>query len=160
MMNKHSFRANGFTMIEMLVALLVLSVGLLGIAALQTTGQQVNYRAYVRTQATWLAYDMMDKMRHNQAVANAYVYPSSGFAEEGPSGKDYNTKCDTSDCTPDDLATYDLDNWFARIRENLPSGVAQITADTGGTNRYRINIGWVNPQTDEAQVTQMWVLQL
>ncbi|OUD14179.1 type IV pilus modification protein PilV [Thioflexithrix psekupsensis] len=159
MMNKQLFRPNGFTMIEMLVALLVLSVGLLGIAALQTTGQQANYRAYVRTQATWLAYDMMDKMRHNQQVASAYVHPSSGFTDEGPGGQDYNTKCDTSDCTPEELAAYDLDNWFARIRENLPSGVAQIEADAV-PGRYHIRIGWINPQSDDTQITQAWVLQL
>ena len=63
-MNKQmSQQQSGFTMIEMLVALVILSVGLLGVAALQTRGQQFNYEAYIHTQATFLAYDLTDRMR-------------------------------------------------------------------------------------------------
>ncbi len=56
----------GFTLLEILVAVLVLSIGLLGIAGLQVTGLRFNHSAYARTQATLLAYELADRMRANR----------------------------------------------------------------------------------------------
>lgn len=61
--------ARGFTMTEVLVALFVLSVGLLGIAALQLTSLRSNHASAMRSQATFLAYDIIDRMRANRQVA-------------------------------------------------------------------------------------------
>lgn len=66
----------GFTMIEVLVALIVLSLGLLGLASLQVTTTKFNHAAYLRSQATRLAYSMADRMRANRSAAvdnNAYA---------------------------------------------------------------------------------------
>jgi type IV pilus assembly protein PilV len=73
--------AGGFTLIETLVAVLVLSIGLLGIAALQLTSLQSNSTATQRSQATFLAYDIVDRMRANkrQAVAGAYNVTFASF---------------------------------------------------------------------------------
>src|SRR5690606_3260878 len=60
---------HGFSLIEVLVALLVLSVGLLGLAMLQIEGLKHNTDAYYRTQATVLAYDIIDRMRANSDAA-------------------------------------------------------------------------------------------
>src|SRR5262249_56408603 len=60
-----SRRARGFTLIEALVALLVLSIGLLGVAALQLTSLRSNPSSSFRSQATLLAYDVVDRMRAN-----------------------------------------------------------------------------------------------
>ena len=57
----------GFSLIEVLVALFVLSIGLLGLAALQTTGLKLNHQSYERTQATLQAYDIIDRMRTNKS---------------------------------------------------------------------------------------------
>jgi type IV pilus assembly protein PilV len=64
----------GFTLIETLVAVLVLSIGLLGIAALQLTSLQSNSTATQRSQATFLAYDIVDRMRANRRSAEAGDY--------------------------------------------------------------------------------------
>jgi type IV pilus assembly protein PilV len=71
----------GFTLIETLVAVLVLSIGLLGIAALQLTSLQSNSTATQRSQATFLAYDIVDRMRANkrQAVAGDYNITFADF---------------------------------------------------------------------------------
>jgi type IV pilus assembly protein PilV len=66
--------ANGFTLIEVLVALVVLSVGLLGVAALQLTSLRSNHGSAMRTQATYLAYDIVDRMRANRAAAVLGAY--------------------------------------------------------------------------------------
>ena len=60
----------GFTLIEVLIAMLVLAVGLLGLAGLQATSLRNNQSAYNRSQATQLAYDLADRMRANFTEAN------------------------------------------------------------------------------------------
>lgn len=66
---------HGFTLLEVLIALLVLSIGLLGLAALQTTGLRSNQMATMRTLATEAAYDITDRMRANPTgvAADEYV---------------------------------------------------------------------------------------
>ncbi len=62
-------RARGFTLVEALVALLALSIGLLGIAGMQLTGMRANMSAGWRSQATYLGYDIIDRMRANRATS-------------------------------------------------------------------------------------------
>ena len=62
---------NGFTLLEVMIALLILSIGLLGLAALQATSLKINHGALLRTQATFLTYDMMDRLRANRTAALA-----------------------------------------------------------------------------------------
>jgi len=70
-----SFRhARGFTLTEALVALVVLSIGLLGVAALQLTSLRSNQSSAMRSQATFLAYDIVDRMRANRAAAANGAY--------------------------------------------------------------------------------------
>ena len=59
----------GTTLIEVLIALIVLSIGLLGLALLQVTSVQSNHSAYYRSQATVLAHDLADRMRANRTAA-------------------------------------------------------------------------------------------
>lgn len=71
--------ANGMTLIEVLVSLIVISVGLLGIAALQTVSLRSSQGSYLRTQATALADDIIDRMRANRtpAIGPTYAYNMS-----------------------------------------------------------------------------------
>ncbi len=62
---------SGFTLLEVMIALLVLSIGLLGIAALQANSLKINHGAYQRSQAIFLAYDMMDRLRANRTAGLA-----------------------------------------------------------------------------------------
>ena len=68
LMNKNT----GFTLIEVLIAMLVLAVGLLGLAGLQATSLKNNQSAYNRSQATQLAYDIADRMRSNPSVGGNF----------------------------------------------------------------------------------------
>ena len=70
-------RQRGATLIEVLVAMLILSVGLLGLAGMQMTALKSNQSAYYRSQATVLAYDIIDRMRANRADALNGVYDTS-----------------------------------------------------------------------------------
>lgn len=59
----------GFTLIEVLVAMLILSIGLLGMAGLQSLSFKMNQSAHLSSQATFLSYDMIDRMRANRKAA-------------------------------------------------------------------------------------------
>jgi type IV pilus assembly protein PilV len=78
-------RSKGFTLVETLVALVVLSIGLLGVAALQLTSLRNNHSSAMRTQATFLAYDIIDRMRANReaALAGQYDVAIDGEGEAG-----------------------------------------------------------------------------
>jgi len=75
-------RARGFTLIEALVALIVLSIGLLGIAGMQISGLRANQSAASRTQASYLADDIADRMRANYTAARNGELPLPGFGSE------------------------------------------------------------------------------
>jgi len=98
-------RARGFTLIEALVALVVLSIGLLGVAALQLTSLRSNHSSAMRSQATFLAYDIIDRMRANREAAVA---------------GDYDIALGT-DSDADTLAGDDLDAWKQNIARTLPA---------------------------------------
>jgi len=83
--------SEGFTLLEVLIAVVVLSIGLLGLAGLQTTGLRNNQDAYARTQAATLANDMADRIRSNMAGFNAGNYNNTAA---------YTATCESSGCTP------------------------------------------------------------
>lgn len=76
-------RAAGFSMIEVLVSLLVLALGLLGFALLQTMNLRYTQSADHRTHATNLAYDLLDQMRANRHVAHEYAGVTGADMEPG-----------------------------------------------------------------------------
>lgn len=77
-MNSAAYKqqASGFTLIEVLIAILVLAFGLLGFALLQTMSVRFVQSANYRTQATNLAYDLLDQMRANRYQASQYTAAS------------------------------------------------------------------------------------
>ncbi|THF64666.1 type IV pilus modification protein PilV [Pseudothauera nasutitermitis] len=77
-MNKQT----GSSLLEVLVAMLVLAFGLLGLAGLQATSVRSNHSAYLRTQATLLAYDLADRMRAMQAAVENGDYDDSSTGDE------------------------------------------------------------------------------
>jgi len=103
---------SGFTMIELLVAVFVLAVGLLGLASLQTRSLQFNYSAYQRTQANFLAYDIIDRMRANPTLAYA-----SGYSTETGSGPPSSANCQgaAASCDAASMASFDLAQWLCSL---------------------------------------------
>ena len=120
-------RDGGFSLVEVLVALLVLAIGLLGLAALQAQGMRFNHDAYVRTQATNLAYDIVDRMRVNNTNLAAYTAADSGDA------------CDPLVAG----ATMDLNCWYRGLAASIPGGSGLIVANAAA-NFYDVTVRWID----------------
>ena len=126
--------ASGFTLLEVLVALVVLSIGLLGLSGLQTSSLRNNHSAFLRSQATLAITDIMDRMRanHDAAVRDNYYYNIDYEAEATLS----TTAC-TSNCSPQYVANMDLVEWRSYV-ERLPGGEGEINVDANGVAEVKV----------------------
>ncbi|MBW7473097.1 type IV pilus modification protein PilV [Marinobacter sp. M216] len=134
---------SGFTLIEILITVFILAIGLLGLAGLILEGMRNNQGAYLRTQASILAYDMADRMRANKPRAADYA----GFTTDGASTALPACASDAGGCTPAGQAQLDLVEWTRQIEgvgsdmALLPGGVGTIQHDAA-TSRYTITVTW------------------
>ena len=127
------------TLLEVLIALLVLSVGLLGMAGLQATSIRSNQSAYLRSQASILANDAIDRMRVNRVAADTGSYALALANSPGTPP----SNCNTSTCTPAQLAAFDLFEWTQILTSELPSGDGAISrAVVGGRAIFSIIVQW------------------
>ena len=132
----------GASLIEVMVAFLILSIGLLGLAMLQAKSLRLNTDAYMRSQATLIAHELMENMRANP-TANYTI----GAKPTGGCGS----------CNGVQQARYDdLVRWYDALEAQLPGVVASITS-TGSPRIYTINVTW---QERDIPVKQNWVLTL
>lgn len=132
-------KSGGFTLIEVMIAMVILAVGLLGLAGLQATGLRNNKSAYNRSQATQLAYDMSDRIRANSI--NARNFASSIYVTVDPEDADEKVNCttQTGTCSPADMAENDLFEWSRDLTASIPSGTGMI--EVSGTV-YNITVTW------------------
>lgn len=122
-------RQHGVGLIEVLVAVLVLSLGLLGMAGLQASALKANQSSYGRTQAVMLSYYMLDMLRTDRA---------------GAEGLSYNmpATCDPEAITTADLSGNTRKHWLQSIRNTLgndDSSCGAIACDAGGLCTITIN---------------------
>ena len=128
-------KRSGFSLLEVLIALVLLSIGLLGLASLQITGLKNNQRAHHRSQATQLSYDIADRMRSNKVALNTY-------STIDPSNAEAKLVCITiAGCSASEMAENDLYEWNVALVSTLPSSLGTIsTLLPVGT--YQITITW------------------
>jgi len=113
-------RSSGFTLLEVMIALVIFSIGLLGLAGIQSAGIRNNQLSYTRTVATQLAYDMADRMRNNRGTDYAAAVAGGG------------TNCITSSCNAATIASFDLFEWDSVITNAaspLKNGRGNITVN-------------------------------
>ena len=139
----------GVAMVEILVSLLILTIGALGLAGLQFYGIKFNHSSYERSQATTLAYALADTMRANQAQAAASAYALTRGATPPTA-----TDCSANTCTPSQLAAYNLSTWFTQLQGALAGGTASVScADSPCTlaSQQVISVFWPEPDLQGAQ---------
>ncbi|UCE89953.1 MAG: type IV pilus modification protein PilV [Pseudomonadota bacterium] len=126
----------GFTILEVAVAMVIFSVGLLGLAGLQLAGTQSNHDALMRSLAVQQAYDMADRMRSNtEGFRDSAAYESlAGIPGSMPA-------CTATSCTANQVATRDLFEWNTANDALLPTGQGQVQGDGSG-QRFTITVHW------------------
>lgn len=129
----------GFTLLEVLIAIVILSVGLLGVAGMQASGMRTNKAAYNRTVATAMAMDMIDRIRANPRAIDEY----NNFDTEN--GIPTKQACinNATGCTPAELAMHDKYEWG----QPLDSEDKKILPD---------GRGHINIQNDQVTITILW----
>jgi len=161
-MNKYRYSpvAPGFTLLEVLIAIVVVAFGLLGLAGLQVFALKNNQSASLRVAATNLTSDIVDRMKAN------YIGVINGDYNR-PNTADYGTAVpgctQATGCTPNDLASNDLKQWQDRVAAALPGGVGIVCLDSDptdpgatpvapgcdntGTTSYAVKIWWYADRT-------------
>jgi len=141
MKNKYS-RQNGFTLLEILITVLVLSIGLLGLAGLQVSSMKSNHSSYLRSQATILGYDIADRMRANPAANYTAKSPYTITTTVFPytvSAPSVTANCSsTTGCTTTQMANTDINQWRVDLANTLPGGVGVICVDSDLTDDVSI----------------------
>jgi type IV pilus assembly protein PilV len=142
-----SRKQHGFSMIEALVALVVLGVGMLGVASLYVVTLRASGSAISRTQAVNLASDLGDRIRANRTAGSAYAL------EELDTGST-STDCQgaSADCSPADMAAYDLSEWQQQVAATLPAAQASVEVDIStNPTTYVITVSWLEAQENEGE---------
>ncbi len=114
-------RVTGFSMVELLVAVLVMGVGVLGVTGLQVVSLQNNRDALVRSEALLLAYDILDRMRVNPAGNYAGVNFDDAPVSAG--------NCYSSNCSPTQMSRFDLTVWQCALGDHNAADVCIALRD-------------------------------
>ena len=128
-------------MLEVLIAVLVTSFGLLGLAGLTVTGLNSNHGAYLRSIATQQAYDMADRMRANMTGVMNGNYDAITTTIPSDPG------CITSGCSTSQMATYDAFRWNTDNASLLPFGQGTVTRSV---NIFTVTISWDESRSGSA----------
>ncbi|THB64737.1 MAG: type IV pilus modification protein PilV [Gammaproteobacteria bacterium] len=131
----------GFTLLEVLIAMAIFSFGLLAMAQMQVISIRNSTSAYQRSVASWMAYDMTERIRTNREIAYTGSYNCT-MTEIIPA---IPPDCEASLCSAEKLAQYDVNQWKndQRYLKNLPDSKASI--QVSGTAPYytlQIDIQW------------------
>jgi type IV pilus assembly protein PilV len=143
-------RAQGFTLLEVLIALLVMSIGLLGIGKMMMLSARANDSAYMRSQATALAYTILDAMRANRAYALTPPY----YDAVVPASQ---ACTPTAPCTADLQAQNDMFLWTQSLAAELPGGTGTVATlpltdavTNAGNTTVTITVTWIDKVAEQS----------
>lgn len=142
----------GAALIEVMIALLILAIGLLGFAGMQTRGMQMARKSYSHSQAVFLAEDIVERMRANLAAVTTGTYAMSKTSAIPTA----TSSCTTSTpCAPPALAKYDLKDWAQVVTNALPSAQFEVrTAKVNNINSVTVTITYaLNTDVESTKVT-------
>lgn len=141
----------GITFIEVLVAVVILSLGFLATSRMQILGMRYNQGAFFQSQASILAADIADRMR-----ANLNAVDDGKFDNVSTTSLPADPGCITTGCTSTQLADSDIRQWGESIANSLPDGVGNVTVDSGV---FEIQVSWSEKITDtaETQSVRIWL---
>jgi type IV pilus assembly protein PilV len=134
-----SNKNSGIAMIEALVALLVLALGVLGMAGLQTRTVSETRTTNARSVAIQLTEDLAERIRLNAGVmfANPSPYVVAFGANPAPP-----RNCNAVNCNPAELAAFDINQWKNTVAASLPGGDAQIYWSPADPTQFGVLMAW------------------
>lgn len=134
----------GTSLIEVLVTILIVSLGLLGVAGVVGMGLKDSHSSYGRTQASLLAVDIVDRMRANRAAAQAIGKPYDLGMTDTPTGAT--------------IPNLDLIAWRAALAAALPSGKGSVSMDAT-TLKVRVVVQWDDSRASGGSSTQSFAVE-
>ena len=144
-------KSKGFSLVEVLIALVIMSVGMLGIAGLYVQSLQAGRTSMFRHQAVSLAGDVADRIRAN---------PSAGIAYAGI-GANNNCVAANIDCDVVGMAANDIWVWDMQAVNSLPNGdVVVAFDDTVAPPIYTITVNWNEPGMTAAAIPPSYVISI
>jgi type IV pilus assembly protein PilV len=145
---KYSAQQTGMSLIEVLIAFVILAIGLLGVAGMLIMSSKANNSSYAKQTAVQSVYDIFDKIRANYQAAingnyNISNINSSGAPTLPPAP---GVICTQSPCSSTQLAAYDTWYWLTYDVSRLPSGSGSITSSpapgAGGNTLITVTLQW------------------
>lgn len=134
----------GAGMMEVLIALLVLSIGILGLATLQSIGLKYNHQSYQRTQAVMQVYDIIDRIRSNNSVGKANDYQAFSLGPPAdPTGTSVSPDCTVAICSTTQRAAFDIERWRQSLVRYLGPDAQGGVSRAAGTRVHRIQVDWM-----------------
>jgi len=146
--------SSGFTLLEVLVALLVLSIGVLGIAKLQVVMLRSTNESKVSNQAAMLVQDMAERIRANRFgdYQIGILVPENCDSKGSALCRDDRFGSAES-CDPDQMVAHDAKVWACTIQEKIPGARGSVTVQASG---YRVAIAWsqlsIDGQSEEKSI--------
>lgn len=135
-------KQNGFSMLEALITLVIVSIGLLGIAGIIAHSLKVNQGAQVRSQASWLANDIIDRMRANRATAAGGAYELA--------------ECDAAPAAGGSVAGDDLNDWCLALAAALPAGTGAVNI---AGNLVTVTVVWDDSRVAGGSANQQFIVE-
>lgn len=123
-----NIKQKGFTLIEIMIAVVVFSFGLLAVAGVMTVAVKNNHNGFMRSQASFLASSMLDMMTRNDSrklYDNSYDGTYSGYS-------DISAVCHSAACTMDELVDRDVQLWSNQLTQILPNSEGEISCQSRG----------------------------
>ncbi len=153
----HKRRQSGFSLIEVMVAALILSTAILGVAGLQMLGMKGTQQSFMKSQAMGVVQNLTERMRANQAgvIAGDYTLNSATFdcTATRPS-------CNTTYCNVAQMASYDKFNLVCGYQTGTSprtGGVKVISAsDNASLVNGTLNVSCINCATGDVRITVAW----
>ena len=129
-------KARGFSLVEVLIALVVMSVGMLGIAGLYVHSMQAGRTSMFRHHAVTLAGDVADRIRANPRAGAVYAL----------AGANNNCIAAGIDCSAAEMAANDIFLWDLQAAQTLPNGDVAVVFDNAVIPpTYQITVSWTEP---------------
>jgi type IV pilus assembly protein PilV len=155
---------SGFTMLEVLISMFIMTIGILGVVSLQMTSLTLNRDALKNVEANQLISDLVDRISANPAA----TYGPIVLGDVPETGTD----CGLSDCSVDQMATYDVSCWLCSINskdtDNVPHPACTLLGINGSFpqgqgsitlvgSQYRILLQWSDQQLEEVRSAELYL---